>query len=88
MILAVISLIGRLVLHTLTAMAILTIKVMERSLLHVRSQLPVKRGEIVLRVERAIRMALLRRGGIPSQFTGHHVHNGVLTLVVAGEFEV
>ncbi|CAM9407374.1 unnamed protein product [Ectocarpus sp. 12 AP-2014] len=51
-------------------------------------ELPANREEIVLRVDRAIRLALLRRGGVPSQFTSHTVKNGVLTLTVNGEFEL
>jgi len=51
-------------------------------------QLPTNRQEIELRVDRAIRLALLRRGGVPDHFTSHAVRNGVLTLVVDGEFEV
>lgn len=52
------------------------------------AQLPGKREEVVRRVDRAMRLALLRRGGVPSQFTSHIVRNGVLTLAVQGEFEV
>lgn len=51
-------------------------------------QLSANREEILPRVERAIRMALLRRGAVPSQFTAHVVSNGVLTLLVEGEFQV
>lgn len=51
-------------------------------------QLPADREEILPRVERAIRLSLLRRGGVPSQFTTHVVSNGVLTLLVEGEFQV
>lgn len=53
-----------------------------------QTQLPANRQEIELRVDRAIRLALLRRGGVPDQFTSHAVRNGVLTLAVDGEFEV
>lgn len=42
----------------------------------------------MLRVDRAIRLALLRRGGVPTQFTRHAVKNGALALAVDGEFEV
>lgn len=51
-------------------------------------QLPANREKVLPRVERAIRLALLRRGGVPSQFTSHVVSNGVLTLLVEGEFQV
>lgn len=53
-----------------------------------RMQLPNDREEIVKRMNRAIRLALLRRGGVPNHFTSHIVRNGVLTLTVDGEFEV
>lgn len=53
-----------------------------------RTQLPANREEIVRRMNRAIRLALLRRGGVPNHFTSHVVRNGVLTLTVDGEFEV
>lgn len=51
-------------------------------------QLPPRREKIVPRVERAIRLALLRTGGVPREFTSHTIQNGVLTLFAAGEFEV
>ncbi|CAM9092784.1 unnamed protein product, partial [Hapterophycus canaliculatus] len=51
-------------------------------------ELPANRETIVPRVDRAIRLALLRRGGVPDQFTSHSVRNGVLTLAVDGEFEL
>lgn len=40
------------------------------------------------RVDRAICLALLKRGGVPNQFTSHAVKNGILALAVDGEFEV
>lgn len=51
-------------------------------------QVPANRKEIIPRVDRAIRLALLRRGGIPSSFTSHAVRDGALSLAVEGEFEV
>lgn len=53
-----------------------------------RTQLPTNREEIVRRMNRAIRLALLRRGGAPNHFTSHVVRNGVLSMRVDGEFEV
>lgn len=52
-----------------------------------RAQLPADRDKIVPRVDRAMRLALLTRGGVPTEFTSHNVRNGVLTLIVEGEFE-
>ena len=51
-------------------------------------QLPTDHQEVVGRVDRAVRLALLRRGGVPQQFTWSSVRNGVLTLAVEGEFQV
>ncbi|CAM9103499.1 unnamed protein product [Discosporangium mesarthrocarpum] len=51
-------------------------------------QVGSKRSEVVSRIERAIRLALLRREPLPMHFTSHSLRNGVLHLVVEGEFEL
>lgn len=57
-------------------------------ILSVLQQLPANRADVIPRVDRAIRLALLRHGGVPNLFTSHAVHNGMLHLTVKGEFEV
>ncbi|CAM9413292.1 unnamed protein product [Laminaria digitata] len=51
-------------------------------------ELSTDREEVVGRVDRAVRLALLRRGGVPQQFSSSSVRNGVLTLAVEGEFQL